>query len=224
MTYELPKEASKYLLESLSKRINVNSSDKLVEEKTKSLTKNTPSGGMGVGGPKGKKKDTETEASNVLFGDVEDEDLGMGAAAAAYGIGKGFETFADVLDVSGAEALGKTLGVALPKKAGFFGDIGRTLTSKAITAVPGLASKLSRQIADVSGSRWFDKNVGRIGQSAMELAAQGAGKPWTALAVPGPVKSRTRAFGEKIEEQTIVQETDMINSVSDLKANNFLIL
>jgi hypothetical protein len=69
------------------------------------------------------------------------------------------------------------------------GALAKSAASKVVSGIPGTASKILRQVSDISGANWFDANIGNIGNSANELAAQGAGSPWTKLLVPKTSKN-----------------------------------
>jgi hypothetical protein len=168
----------------------------------------TPEGGnYGVGGPVGKKKDTGRD-SRVLFGDYDDDDLGLATAAGAYAIGKTAKTVADTLDKYGAQALGNYIGASgmlskLPNN--FLGQIARAATSKAFMAVPGLTSTLLRNIAKISGSEVFDANVSQIGTNAEKLAFQGAGSPWVKPVLSGDEKTKRAGYDPNRETDDALQ-------------------
>jgi len=131
--------------------------------------------GVGGGrGGKGKGVDAEGKPDNILFGDTEKDDLGAGSAAGAYAIGTGLDWLGKLL---GNKATSAIAGTKILKKI------------PGIDKVPGAIDSLLGQAADISGSSWFDANIGKIGQNAQNLAAQGAGSPWVPL-----VGSKRAAF------------------------------
>lgn len=131
--------------------------------------------GVGGGrGGKGEGVDAEGKPDNILFGDTEKDDLGVGSAAGAYAIGTGLDWLGKLL---GNKATSAIAGTSLLKKI------------PGIDKVPGAVDSLLGQAADISGSSWFDANIGKIGQNAQNLAAQGAGSPWVPL-----VGSKRAAF------------------------------
>jgi hypothetical protein len=179
------------------------------------------SGGFGAGGPAGKANDKGP--TNILFGDTEEDDWGAGAAAAAYGIGKGLETFADVTDALGANAIADKVGLQnlLPSGGGFWGNVGGALVSKSILGVPKLASKLARQLADLSGASWFDANAGRIAQNQLELAAQGGGRfPGV---VPGPKKTKTEPWNPNRDREAAIKAAEEQERIGNLRSKGYVI-
>lgn len=166
-------------------------------ENQKAIRKQGKTGsGFGVGGGRGEKgegasPDGDLELDKVLFGKTSatDDELGIGSATAAYTLGTG-------LDIAG-QFLGNSVLKNIP------------VLGKAAGAVSSLFS----QGADLTGSSWFNANIGKIGQNAQNLAAQGAGSPWVPLAVSkrgsfkpdtptDPLASRRRAVEQrKLEDQ-----------------------
>ena len=195
MRTTLPPEAKKYLIEAFGKDPNAG-----IAYSTEPMTFGGSSIQGGGGAERGKKGEATgvPGASEILFGDTEKDDLGLKTAAGAYAIGKGADTFANVLDKFGAQGLGRLLGAAkwLPRggDGGFLKDAISAIGGGALSAIPGVASKGLRQIADISGANWFDANIGRIGASANELAAQGAGKPWTPFALPQTARTKVTPY------------------------------
>jgi hypothetical protein len=234
MSSFLPIDFKNYLLESLS----TTERDRVIEfleeiTKSPSLKLSSPSGNagsgasstsdnsFGAGAPKGKKKDDkELSTNDVLFGD---NDLGVGAAATAYGIGKAADTVADVLDATGAQRIGDVVGLSkwLPKGAGLMGDIAAGIASGAVSAIPGATSKLLRQVSDISGANWFDANIAKIGQSQMELAAQGAGSPWTALAVPRRGQSKQKPYDPNYKQNKAIEKAQKADQIKKLRKKGF---
>jgi hypothetical protein len=131
----------------------------------------------GVGGGRGGKSegasdDGDLDMDKVLFGATEKDDLGKYSAVGAYALG------------SSLDWMGKLLG----NKASSIGG-GVLKKIPVLNKVPGAIDSLLGQAADISGSSWFDANIGKIGQNAQNLAAQGAGSPWVPL-----VGSKRAAF------------------------------
>jgi hypothetical protein len=132
---------------------------------------------FGVGGGRGGKSegasdDGDLDMDKVLFGATEKDDLGKYSAVGAYALG------------SSLDWMGKLLG----NKASSIGG-GVLKKIPVLNKVPGAIDSLLGQAADISGSSWFDANIGKIGQNAQNLAAQGAGSPWVPL-----VGSKRAAF------------------------------
>lgn len=236
MSSFLPIDSKNYLLESLS----TTEQDRVIEfleeiAKSPTLKLSSPSGNagsgassssdnsFGTGAPAGKKKDNKNTPDNVLFGDTEDEDWGAGAAATAYGIGKAADTVADVLDATGAQRIGDVVGLSkrLPKGGGLMGDIASGIAGGAVSAIPGATSKLLRQVSDISGANWFDANVAKIGQSQMELAAQGAGSPWTALAVPKRGQSKQKPYDPNYKRNQSIEAAQKADQIIKLRKKGF---
>lgn len=221
MNFQLPPEASKYLVESLNKRTTTDPSNELSD----ALMEYT-SGGMGVGVKKGKKKDTGTKPSNVLFGDVEDEDLGLGTAAGMYGVGKAAEAGAQWLETSGMEKLVGPAAGALSSAASKIpvaGPIAAALGSGVLAAIPGAGAKLLRQVSDISGANWFDANIAKIGRSTQELAAQGAGSPWTSLAIPQTKQTKVQVPNLAGRKSAAIQAAKAEESAKKLRAKGYYI-
>jgi hypothetical protein len=234
MSSFLPIDSKNYLLESLS----TTERDRVIEfleeiTKSPSLKLSNPAGNagsgtsstsdnsFGAGAPKGKKKDNKEQSTNdVLFGD---NDLGAGAAATAYGIGKAADAVADVLDATGAQRIGDVVGLSkwLPKKGGMMGDIAAGIATGAVSAIPGATSKLLRQVSDISGANWFDANIAKIGQSQMELAAQGAGSPWTALAVPRRGQSKQKPYDPNYKQNKAIEAAQKADQILKLRKKGF---
>lgn len=182
MKTSIPPQAKRYLLEALS-------------------TYENPTGvgsGGGGGAPRGKKGEATgvPSAGEILFGNTEKGDWGAGAATGFYMGGKAAEAAASTLEKFGPQMFGKMMGAGkwFPKGNSLLGDIGQSLAGGFLSAVPGAAAKVARQLGDISGANWFDANIGHIGQSAMRLAAEGGGRPWTPFVIPGQRTTRTAQY------------------------------
>ena len=203
----LPEQAKLYLVESLNNKIF---EEKTKEKTFKSITGSDPGMGVGPPGPNGKKKEP-----NVLFGDTEDFNvMGMSlspevVATGLYGVGKAADYAADLLDASGAQKLGglaaKVMNASGVGNIPVLGSVVGAIGSGLVSAVPGATSKLLRQVSDISGANWFDANINKIGRSTQELAAQGAGSPWTALAIPGQAKSERKPYDPNKEQDDAIK-------------------
>jgi len=156
----------------------------------------TKGSGFGRGANRGEKgegasNNGDLDLDKVLLGKTKasDDELGIGTATGAYALGTG-------LDIAG-----QFLGNSILKKVPILGK------------AAGAVSSLLGQGADISGSSWFDANIGKIGQNAQNLATQGAGSPWVPLAVSkrgafkpdaptDPLASRKQAVAQrKLEDQ-----------------------
>lgn len=199
------------------------SPEEIAAEKTKKKKEMQKwgSGGFGVGGPTGKKGDKGP--GNILFGDTEEEDIGLGGAAAAYGAGKAFGTIADVIDATGAQQAGNFIASNLPKGSGLLGSLGSAVASKAIMSIPGLGSKLFRQLENLSGSSWFDANVSKISQNQMGLAAQGAGKPFVPLVIPGEVKNKVAQYDPNAQRKAAIEAAREDEEIKKLRSKGYVI-
>jgi hypothetical protein len=177
---KLPKPTNKGFMDTVYDTLDPDAEarDKKRIENQKAIRKlGTKGSGFGRGGGRGGKGegvDAEGNPDNVLFGDTEKDDLGLGSAAGAYAIGTGLDWMGKLL---GNKALSAISGTDMLKKI------------PGLDKVPGAVDSLLGQAADISGSSWFDANIGKIGQNAQNLAAQGAGSPWVPL-----VGSKRAAF------------------------------
>ena len=226
----LPISSKNYLLETLSTTKSERNIEFLKEiAKSPSLKLADPFGaGMGTGAPKGKKEEDiekNKKPDNILFGDTEQNDWGLGHAAGAYAIGKGANTLANVIDNSGAQALGDVvmgkMGQYIPQNAGFMGDIVNGVAGGAISGIPKVASSLLRQVGDLSGANWFDANVGNIGQSQMQLAAQGAGKPWTPFVLPRTTAGKVKPYDPNYQQNKSLEAAQRAEQIKKLKQKGY---
>lgn len=171
---------------------SVGSTTQTKQKKQKKVTeKDVAGGGSGRGGRKGiDDKNDNKSMGGILFNDQNGTDIP--AAVGLYGVGKIADTAADAIDAFGGQAVGDALSRFVPAGLGnvpVVGALAKSATSKLFSGIPGAASKILRQVSDISGANWFDANIGNIGNSANELAAQGAGSPWTKLLVPKTSKN-----------------------------------
>lgn len=162
------------------------------QKKQKKVTeKDVAGGGSGTGGRKGiDDKNDNKSMGGILFNDQNGTDIP--AAVGLYGVGKIADTAADAIDAFGGQAVGDALSRFVPAGLGnvpVVGAFAKSAASKLFSGIPGAASKVLRQVSDISGANWFDANIANIGNSANELAAQGAGSPWTKLLVPKTSKN-----------------------------------
>jgi hypothetical protein len=194
-----PKSKNKGFMDSLYDTIDSGNEDrdkKRIENQKAIRKRGTKGSGFGRGGNQGEKgegssDDADLDLDKVLFGKTKpsDDELGIGTATGAYALGTG-------LDIAG-----QFLGNSILNKVPVLGK------------AAGAVSSLLGQAADISGSSWFDANIGKIGQNAQSLATQGAGSPWVPLAISkrGPFKpdaptdplaSRKQAVAQrKLEDQ-----------------------
>jgi hypothetical protein len=235
MSSFLPISSKNYLLETLSSTERSRNIEFLKEiAKSPSLKLSDPQGttksmgsGMGTGAPKGKKEEDiekNQNADNVLFGDTEKDDWGLGHAAGAYAIGKIAGGLADTIDASGAQKFGDMVGLGKfmsKNPSGFFGDVVGGIAKGAVSAVPGVTSKLLRQVADISGANWFDANIGNIGQSQMQLAAQGAGKPWTPLVVPKQAANKVTPYDPNYQQNKYMGAAEKAEKITKLRKKGY---
>lgn len=204
---------------------NKNEAEEAAKEKEKRKNKMFP-GGMGVGGPKGKQKDISQTPDNILFGDVGDDDLGAGTAAGMYGLGKAAEAGADWLEALGMEKLvGPAAGAlsSAASKVPVVGPIASAVGGGILGAIPGAGAKFLRQVSDISGANWFDANIAKIGRSSQELAAQGAGSPWTSLAIPQTKQTKVSYPDPGKRKAAAIQAAKAEESAKKLRAKGYYI-
>jgi hypothetical protein len=221
----LPEQAKLYLVESLNSKIF---EEKSKEKSFKSITGSDPGMGAAAPEPKGKKKEP-----NVLFGDTEDFNvMGMSlspevVATGLYGAGKAADYAANWLDAFGAQKLGGVAATAMNAsgvgKIPVLGSVVGAIGSGLVSDVPGAASTLLRQVSDISGANWFDANIKKIGRSTQELAAQGAGSPWTALAIPGQAKSERKPYDPNKEQDDAIKQAKRNEEIAALKSKGYKI-
>jgi len=165
------------------------------------IKRGTAGSGYGIGlgrGGKGEGVDKDGNPDNILFGDTDKDDLGLGSAALAYGAGTGLDWMGSLLGNKASTLIGAS---ALKKMI------------PGLDKIPGALDSLAGQAADISGSSWFDANIGKIGSNAQQLATQGAGSPWVPLATStrkgfsptepeDPLAARKRAVAQRqLEDQ-----------------------
>jgi hypothetical protein len=221
----LPEQAKLYLVESLNSKIFEETKK---EKSAKSITGSRPGMGVGTPGPKGKKKEP-----NVLFGDTEDFNvMGMSlspevVATGLYGAGKAADYAADWLDAFGAQKLGgaaaKAINASGVGNIPVLGSVVNAIGSGLVSAIPGASSTLLRQVSDISGANWFDANIKKIGRSTQELAAQGAGSPWTALAIPGQAKSERKPYDPNKEQDDAIKRAKRDEEITALRSKGYKI-
>jgi hypothetical protein len=238
MSSFLPISSKNYLLETLSSTEssrNIEFLEEIVNQSSEKLPKQT--GGYGVGGAattdSGEPDDNSHDTTNVLFGKQKPIKVGTDkyhldlnspeAAAGLYAVGKGANSLADVLDSTGAQRFGDLVGLDkfLPKNAGFLGDVVGKIATGAVSAVPGATSKLLRQVGDLSGANWFDANVGNIGQSQMQLAAQGAGKPWTPLVAPKQAANKVTPYDPTDKLNRNINAAEKADKINKLRKKGY---
>lgn len=181
MRTEFLPHTKNYLIESLDKQMT----EDVNVEFIKNVKLCEGGGGSGVGIPAFDYNKAKNDASksamtmdgSVLFGN---SNINMAGALGLYAGGKALNSLADLV---GAGKLG---GKALSKAAGALSNIPILGPAAQIAAqLPGqLGGGLLKNIADLSGAKWFDANMQNISQSEMGLAAQGSGKPFVPLQVP----------------------------------------
>lgn len=229
----LPQHATKYLVESLNKRTTQNIKLELAEalgatKTPKATTGNrssaSSSGGYGVGVGE-QETDTSKNFTNVLFGSKEKAVDPLVGAGLAYGVGKTATLGADILDKFGVQWLGdvalKGAGIKLPSGKGPIGDIGRALAGKALVGIPGAVSSLLRQVGDISGAGWAEAQLGNIGRSEMELAAQGTGSPWTPFVLPGRAKGKQHGYDPNKEADEAIAAAERAEKIKKLKGAGY---
>jgi hypothetical protein len=203
MTYKFPSDTKNYLVLMIENKIERNPQDSVFKDKKLYEAWYDPiswfstgekkskedaekemkgfGGGDGTASPAPKKKKETPEYDEIMMGDSgemtgEEENpftklLGAGGAAL----------------LGGAAAMGGKAGAGLLKgvgqSLGKFGIGGKLGKGGLNYAAKGLAS-LGKQAEEISGKTWIEAQLGKIGQSQMELAAQGAGSPWTKFVIP----------------------------------------
>jgi hypothetical protein len=249
MSLPLPNRAKKYLSESLDRRTVQSPLSELAQQlkeyygggygyytpkapktpKTKTSDPKKelpPSGGFGVGGPKGKKGDTSKQPDNILFGDVDPEDLGLGTATGLYAAGKAADVAADWLEASGMEKIVGPAASALSKatsKIPVIGGIAGAIGSGALASIPGAGANILRQLSDISGANWAEANISRIGRSTQELAAQGAGSPWTPLALPQTTKTKVKPYDPSAKRKEAIEAAKEEEEIKNLRNKGYSI-
>lgn len=166
------------------------------KKSNKNLEKNL--GGFGTGGAGGKGKTTGPNPLKTILGDnqeIEGEE--------AEG-----NPLLDLLGVGGTVAAGaaakKLSDIGADKLLGQFGGVGGKYAAKALSSLGG-------QLEDLSGKTWMETQLGKIGRSQLELAAQGAGSPWTPFEIPvrkgkdfsSPYDRETADLKSKLEAQRV---------------------
>lgn len=234
MSNILPQHATKYLVESLNQRTTKNIKLELAEalgapkapKVPSTANKNSASFGGGYGRGVGEQEtDTSKNFTNVLFGSKEKAVDPLVGAGLAYGIGKTATLGADILDKFGVQWLGdvalKGAGIKLPTGKGPIGDIGRALAGKALVGIPGAVSSLLRQVGDISGAGWAEAQLGNIGRSEMQLAAQGAGSPWTPFVLPGRAKGKQQGYDPNKEADEAIAAAERAEKIKKLKGAGY---
>lgn len=194
-------------------------------KKQKKVTeKDVAGGGSGTGGRKGiDDKNDNKSLGGILFNDQKGTDIP--AAIGLYGAGKIADTAADAIDAFGGQAVGDTLSKFVPAGLGnvpVVGAFAKSAASKLFSGIPGTASKVLRQVSDISGANWFDANIGNIGNSANELAAQGAGSPWTKLLVPKTSKNPLTPYDPFKERKQKVADAQFAAKEAKLKKQGLI--
>jgi hypothetical protein len=194
-------------------------------KKQKKVTeKDVAGGGSGTGGRKGiDDKNDNKSMGGILFNDQKGTDIP--AAVGLYGAGKIADTAADAIDAFGGQAVGDTLSKFVPAGLGnvpVVGAFAKSAASKLFSGIPGAASKVLRQVSDISGANWFDANIGNIGNSANELAAQGAGSPWTKLLVPKTSKNPLTPYDPFKERKKKVADAQFAAKEAKLKQQGLI--
>ena len=193
--------------------------------KQKKVTeKDVAGGGSGTGGRKGiDDKNDNKSMGGILFNDQNGTDIP--AAIGLYGAGKIADTAADAIDAFGGQAVGDALSRFIPAGLGnvpVVGSLAKSAASKVISGIPGTASKILRQVSDISGANWFDANIANIGNSANELAAQGAGSPWTKLLVPKTSKNPLTPYDPFKERKQKVADAQFAAKEAKLKKQGLI--
>jgi hypothetical protein len=195
------------------------------QKKQKKVTeKDIAGGGSGTGGRKGiDDKNDNKSMGGILFNDQKGTDIP--AAIGLYGAGKIADTAADAIDAFGGQAVGDTLSRFVPAGLGnvpVVGAFAKSAASKLFSGIPGAASKVLRQVSDISGANMFDVNIANIGNSANELAAQGAGSPWTKLLVPKTSKNPLTPYDPFKERKQKVADAQFAAKEAKLKKQGLI--
>lgn len=194
-------------------------------KKQKKVTeKDVAGGGSGTGSRKGiDDKNDNKSLGGILFNDQKGTDIP--AAIGLYGAGKIADTAADAIDAFGGQAVGDTLSKFIPAGLGnvpVVGAFAKSAASKLFSGIPGAASKVLRQVSDISGANMFDVNIANIGNSANELAAQGAGSPWTKLLVPKTSKNPLTPYDPFKERKQKVADAQFAAKEAKLKKQGLI--
>jgi hypothetical protein len=201
MTYKFPSDTKNYLVLMIENKIERNPQDSVFknknsyeqlyileqpENKNPKAPNETPEGGFGSGKSRKKKTESQPGFGEIMMGDAREESsddeevedsnplLKLVGAGTAAGIGA---------------LAGGVLGKAASSIVGKAGPLGK-YGAKAL-------SSLGKQAEEISGKTWIEAQLGKIGQSQMELAAQGAGSPWTKFVIPEKKPSKIISPQEK---------------------------
>lgn len=227
MNLNLPYNAKKYLLESLSDDNDAKKKSDGDYPDPRYTVATMPQ--TGVGAPPGRQRDksnkgeTDHSASETLFGTTDkDDDWGLKTAAGMYTAGKVLGAGSDIFGAFGPQILGDVAGKYL--SGGKFGEnlMKGFAGSGIFSAIPGAVAKTMKQGSDILGASWFDANIGRIGQSAMELAAQGAGHPWVPLAVPADTSVKVGTYDPDYQLKKQVSRGELERQKYRLQRQRFL--
>jgi len=215
MTYKFPSDTKNYLVLMIENKIETNPQDSVFKDKKLYEEWYDPISWLSTG-----EKRTKEEAKKEMsgFGDSdeqkqkeEDQDetspfLKLLGAAGAMGAG------------AAAGALGKKGAGLLKGAAGALdrtGILGKVGGSALKYASRGVASH-GKQAEELSGKTWVEAQLGKIGQSQMELAAQGAGSPWTKFVIPEKKPSKIISPQER-QQADYDAETERL--AKQMKAN-----
>jgi|LakMenEpi03Aug12_release.lakeMendotaPanAssembly.Ray.scaffolds.fasta_scaffold173763_3 hypothetical protein len=224
MRYKLPNDTKDYLLFMIENRIENNPQDSVFknkkcyeqlyileqpENKNPKAPNETPEGGFGSGKPRKKKTELQPGFGEIMMGDaredssddeeVEDSNplLKLVGAGTAAGIGA---------------LAGGVLGKAASSIVGKAGPLGK-YGAKAL-------SSLGKQAEEISGKTWIEAQLGKIGQSQMELAAQGAGSPWTKFVIPEKKPTKILSPEQKAKEAYNAETQDLASRMKGEEIRN----
>jgi hypothetical protein len=218
MSYKLPNDTKDYLLFMIENRIENNPQDSVFKnkkcyeqlyilEQPEDKKLEPPQGGMGSGQKRKNPKDKSPGFTEILMGD-EDEDKQYKDKTEVDKTKKEEDEDTDnplykLLGAAGVSLLGGAAKAGGDYVAGALGKVAGTgLGGKALKyGAQGIAS-LAKQAEEISGKTWIEAQLGKIGQSQMELAAQGAGSPWTKFVIPEKKPTKVLSSKETYDKET----------------------
>jgi len=187
------------------KKAVVGKSEEEQEEDRKKFKKDMEpfGGGFGGGKPNVKKGDESPSVTKTLFGDEsemsetekEAEEEQTNPLLKALGIGS-------MAALGGAAAMGANALGGYLKGTGKFGKyLGQAVAS------------LGKQAEEISGKTWIEAQLGKIGQSQLELAAQGAGSPWTKFVIPEKKPAKLVSPQERAKAEQAAKDKDLSDAI-----------
>lgn len=217
MTNIIPPSTKQYLVSNLETKVNkfpqdfVFENKKLYQEAFDPEPFKKPEGGFGVGtSTEGKKRTPSTK--EILMGnqdkDEEKEDwMSSNPILQKLGIDS------TALKVLGAGAMGVAGGAvkkALDTLGGQIKGVGAGYTGKVVAS-------LGKQAEEISGKTWFERQMSKIGKSSLQLAASGAGSPWTPFEIPQKKSTELQTPEDRDEELAKQRREKLATRIKDVE-------